>query len=218
MRIHLKLSNNKTTLPFNYQPYLVGAFHKWLGKNAEHGELSLYSFSWLSNGKIQKNGFEFPDGTNWFISAHDETLIKKIIIGIQNDPEIKFGLTVKEILLNETPNFTNAERFKVASPVFIKRNTSEGIKFYFYNDADSPKLLTETLKHKLEKAGIENSNVEVTFDKLYPNPTTKKSNYNGIDNKGSVCPIIITGSQEQITFAWNVGVGNSTGIGFGALC
>jgi CRISPR/Cas system endoribonuclease Cas6 (RAMP superfamily) len=29
--------------------------------------------------------------------------------------------------------------------------------------------------------------------------------------------VIIKGTPEQLAFAWNVGLGNSTGIGFGAL-
>ena len=52
--------------------------------------------------------------------------------------------------------------------------------------------------------------------------TIKKNCYihnviNGIKNKASICPVIVKGTSEQIAFAWNVGVGNSTGIGFGAL-
>jgi CRISPR/Cas system endoribonuclease Cas6 (RAMP superfamily) len=31
------------------------------------------------------------------------------------------------------------------------------------------------------------------------------------------CPIIIKGKPETKLFAWNVGLGNSTGIGFGAI-
>ena len=41
--------------------------------------------------------------------------------------------------------------------------------------------------------------------------------YNGIKNRASLVPIVIEGTTEQITFAWSVGLGNSTGIGFGAL-
>jgi len=218
MRIHLLLSKNSKRVPFNYQSFLTGALHKWLGKdNKEHGELSLYSFSWLNKAQIQKDGFDFPNGTSWFISSYDDSFIKKLIESIQVDPSICFGLTVKEIIIQENPVFKNNEIFKTASPVFIKRNTPDGIKFYYHNDPQSSAWMTETLKHKLEKAGLEKNNVEVSFDQSYTKATVKVSDYNGIKNKANICPVIIKGTPEQLAFAWNVGIGNSTGIGFGAL-
>jgi CRISPR-associated endoribonuclease Cas6 len=41
--------------------------------------------------------------------------------------------------------------------------------------------------------------------------------YKGIANKANWCPVIIKGRPETKLFAWNVGLGNSTGIGFGAI-
>lgn len=52
MRLHLTTTSNTEIIPFEYQQKLVGVLHKWLGDaNKEHGSLSLYSFSWLQNGK-----------------------------------------------------------------------------------------------------------------------------------------------------------------------
>ena len=39
----------------------------------------------------------------------------------------------------------------------------------------------------------------------------------GIENRASICPLIIIAKPETIAFTWNVGIGNSTGIGFGAI-
>ena len=64
---------------------------------------------------------------------------------------------------------------------------------------------------------LPDNDVNVKFDKEYLKPTIKAVTYNGVLNKGSLCPVIIEGTAEQIGFAWDVGVGNSTGIGFGAL-
>lgn len=41
--------------------------------------------------------------------------------------------------------------------------------------------------------------------------------YRGVKNKASWCPIRIIGNAETKLFAWNAGIGNSTGIGFGAI-
>jgi len=57
MRLYLSLSPNEEIIPYNYQPLLTGAIHKWMGKdNFEHGKLSLYSFSWLQNVNTSKKG------------------------------------------------------------------------------------------------------------------------------------------------------------------
>lgn len=216
MRIHLKLTPNTETCPFNYQGHLVQKFHEWIGKNKLHDRISLYSLSWLSTGKRVKNGLNFPNGTEWFISSYDENIIKKTIKGIQANPEVAFGMFVKELSISHTPNFSTNERFQVATPVFIKRNIGQEQKYYYFKDEEANQLLTETLQNKLKKANLD-TNVQVRFDKNYNNPYIKGVFYKGNKKKGSICPVIIEGSPESIAFAWNVGIGSNTGIGFGAL-
>lgn len=218
MRIYLRLSAGTEAIPFNYQPFLTGAFHKWLGKeNAAHGEASLYSFSWLQNVGITKDGIRIKDGSYFFISAYNEALIKNLIRGIQNQPEVCFGAMVTEVQLQESPDFSTEERFMAASPIFIKRKIDGSEKHFLYNDPDADKLLTETLQTKLKIAGIPEDGVSVSFDHTFHSPQVKLLSYRGINNKASLCPVIVKGTPEQIAFAWHVGAGNSTGIGFGAL-
>jgi len=217
MRIHLNLSKNTKTVPFNYQYKLVGALHKWIGGNIFHDKLSLYSFSQLQRGEKTENGLNFSNGANWFISFYDNLMLKKIVLSIKKDPEACFGMNVKSITIQETPDFTNIEYFKVASPVFIKRTIDGKSKHYIYSDAESSELLTMTLQNKMKLADIEDDSLKIEFDKNYKNISTKLIDYKGIKNKASWCPVIIHGKPETKAFAWNVGVGNSTGIGFGAL-
>jgi len=217
MRIHLSLSKPQKSIPFDHQPSLVGAIHKWLGENEIHGRTSLHSFSSLVGGKKSGEGLIFPYSPKWFISAHNNEVIKTIIRGIQIDPIINFGLEVIEVVIQDNPILGNMEKFSVASPVFIKRRIGESVKHFTFEDADSDIHLTETLITKLNKAGLNSENIEVCFDRSYSRPLTKLINYNGIKNRASICPVIVRGSPEQVLFAWNVGVGNSTGIGFGAL-
>lgn len=217
MRIYLKTTSNTTPVVFDHLPMIVGTIHKWLGKNIEHGSMSLYSFSFLKGGKNEKNHLQFPHGAVWFISAWDIQVLKQIIDGIRIDPEIAFGLRVKEIIIKETPFFNNQELFWIASPVFIKRTIGNEEKHYLFDDPISAELLTETLKHKMEIARLKDSSLKVSFDISYKGAKTKLITYKGIKNRASWCPVIIKGKQETKGFAWDVGVGNSTGIGFGAL-
>jgi CRISPR-associated endoribonuclease Cas6 len=218
MRLHLKTTKSEGTFPFNYQKILTGTLHKWIGKNVEHNDhLSLYSFSWLNGGKALLNGMLFENGAHFFISAHDQDLIKRILKGIRNSPEIAFGLVVNEIIIQEDPLFNREHIFTAASPVFIKRTIDGREKHFSFRDPESSLLLTETLKNKLRKANIDHTGISVQFDLNYGHPKTKIIYYNKIGNKVNFCPLIIKGKSEQIQFAWNVGIGNSTGIGFGAI-
>lgn len=217
MRIHLRTTGAKTTIPFNYQPILTGALHKWAGRNVFHDEMSLYSFSWLQGGEPTNNGLIFPQGASYFISSSNDEFIKILIQGIKADPNIVFDLKVQEITIQEEPAFKNAEKFHAASPIFIRRHVDGKDIHYTFREKYSNNLLTETLKNKLKKAGLNNEGIEVSFDDTYPNAKTKMISYNNIGNKVNFCPVVIKGSPKQIAFAWNVGVGNSTGIGFGSL-
>lgn len=217
MRIHLQLSPNQEVVPFNYQSQVVGRMHKWLGENEWHDQTSLYSFSWLSGGKASKKGLDFKKGSSWFISAFDQSMLKALVSGIQDQPELAWGMMVRQITIQDTPSFGEREYFRVGSPVFVKEKAGDKIHFYRYSDTKADGLLTQTLHTKLQRAGLSSDGASVSFDRDYLRPKTKKVTYKGIDNIANFCPVIVQGTPEQIAFAWNVGVGNSTGIGFGSL-
>ena len=85
MRIHLRINSTDKIIPFDHQPLLTGTIHKWLGWNNEHGKVSLYSFSQLTDGKVVCDGFKFNTGTSLFFSSYDSDLIRRLISGIQSD-------------------------------------------------------------------------------------------------------------------------------------
>ena len=218
MRLHLRLSKNNELIPFNYQPFLTGTLHKWIGKkNIEHGSVSLYSFSWLQNVVTNDKGINLKHNSYFFISAYDDALIKTIIKGIMVDPSVCFGSSVATIDIEETPVFSNLQHFSTASPVFVR--WFDGVKdsHIGFSDEKASACLTETMQRKLTLAGLPTDNVKVSFDKNYHSPKTKVITYKGIGNRVNICPVIVEGTPEQVAFAWNVGVGHSTGIGFGAL-
>lgn len=221
MRIHIQLSRNKEIVPFNYHAHLVACFHRWLGKNNWHDILSLYSLSWLSstNRLVAEHGFNYPDGCNFFVSTPNIELAQGLIKGINKSPEFRWGMCVNKITLQNPPSFKDKEqRFRVRTPVLIKRKSSlnEHYQYYYPADHKANDYLTETLNRKLRKAEIKGK-ATVKFDNNYSKVKIRKINYKGIHIKAAICPIIIKGPPEVIGFAWDVGVGNSTGIGFGAL-
>jgi CRISPR-associated endoribonuclease Cas6 len=217
MRIQINIKSQNNPVPLNYQPAITGAIHKWIGKNEVHDKTSMYSFSWLKGGNRKGRNLIFENETSFQFSSYDNEIVKSIITGIQNDPTINYGLEVCEIVIQETPLFSKNEIFFVSSPVLVKRSYDEREIHFTYDNVESDGLLTETMKTKLTRAGLNADNVQVGFDRNYSGAKTKLVYYKKIGNKANICPIIIHGTPEQIEFAWNVGVGNSTGIGFGSL-
>lgn len=218
MRIYFHLSPNTEIVPFNYRNALVGAFHRWLGENELHDDISLYSLSWLSNSHPRRGGLDFPGGSTFYISAPSHQMLSALLEGVQNGWRVRWGMEVKEVTIQRTPEFGEKQRFLVQSPVLIKRAREEddSYRYYYYSDEEADGLLTETFQHKLRRAGL-TEDARVAFDKSYPFPKTKMINYKGIDIRASACPVIVSGDPSAVAFAWEVGVGNSTGIGFGAL-
>ena len=221
MRLQLYLESPER-VPFDYLPTLKSAFHRWAGHNdALHAGLSLYSYAWLRGGRAGRGGIHFPEGANWFISAPDEELIHELVSGVVRAPELGLGLRVADVRLQRAPEFAAGEQpFRVAGPVFIKHET----------DRDKPadhllpghpladELLTATLRHKLRQAGLDDAGAAVRFDPAFiATAKTKLFRYKQVQCRASICPVLVSGSAEQIQFAWEVGVGHSTGIGCGAL-
>lgn len=217
MRLHFSLTPNTETVPFDYQHFLIGTFHKWMGWNEIHDKISLYSLSWFQGGKMIKDGFDFPKGAKWFISFWDEEIGKQLIMNAMKEPEVCCGMKVKEIQIQDNPNFSNKEKFTAASPILIRKYAQPHKATHLtFKDDDANFYMTETLKKKLRIVNLD-TNVNVSFDKSYFNAKTKLVNIEGIQNKANFCPVIIEGDSEAIKFAWNVGIGHSTGSGFGAL-
>lgn len=221
MRIYITTTISTEIVSFNYQKMLTGVVHKWLGtNNPEHGTLSLYSFSWLHNGMLNNNGICFPNGASWFISFYNEDRIKEIVNSILADPEMFAGMFVSDVTIEETPDLSMREQFFLASPIFIKRfimNTQKEVH-YTFNNSEANELMKKTLENKIKKAGLPiDDTLDIKFDLNYANKKTKLMTYNGIGNKASLCPIILKGKPETKKLAWDVGIGNCTGIGFGSI-
>jgi CRISPR-associated endoribonuclease Cas6 len=218
MRIYIKLTKTDEVIPYNYQSFLTGAIHKWIGEeNQEHGKISLYSFSWLQNVETDKKGIKTKDGSFFFISTYHDDLIKKLIQGIRKNPNVCFGIKVSDIMIKETPEFTSPCRFEAASPIFVRRLIDGKDHHISYDDKMASEYLTETIQRKLSIAGLPCEGIKIRFDDSYPSPRTKIIKYKDISNRVNICPIIVEGTPEQLAFIHDAGAGNSTGVGFGAL-
>jgi CRISPR-associated endoribonuclease Cas6 len=221
MRLQLYLEASER-VPFDYLPTLKSAFHRWAGHDETlHEGLSLYSYAWLRGGRAGRGGIHFPEGANWFISAPDEDLIHELVSGVVRAPELGLGLRVADVRMQRVPEFAAGEQpFRVAGPVFIKHETARDkpADHLLPGHPLADGQLTTTLRHKLRQVGLDDVGAAVRFDPAHiATAKTKLFRYKQVQCRGSICPVLVSGSSEQIAFAWEVGVGHSTGIGCGAL-
>ncbi len=221
MKLKIECKSNSELIPFSYQYELASCVHKWLGENnAEHGNMAFFSFSGFAGGEAVEHGIKFKQATTWSFSAIDNRLLAKVVEGIQKDPRLFRGFEVSKVMMQEEPEFTNQMRFYAASPVLLKKTEEKGrVKYLIFSDLESAESLTANMCHKLDVYGKPEwkENLNIKFDEQYPGAKTKLIDIKGIKNRGSVCPVIISGMPEAIRFAWHVGVGSSNGMGFGFL-
>ena len=225
MRLNLTLSPNTDPVPFDHLHRLTGTLHKWLGPDNDlHDGASLYSIGWLKGGQKKGDALTFPEGARWRLSFWDDQAAKTALEGLLQDPSVFAGMRVAEAQQQETPAFSGGYRFDVDAPVVARRRREDGSREYLlYDDERADKALTRTLRAKMRAAGLEMNPdaVKVRFDRGYDGAGTKlatfKKDGHAIEHKGSDCPVIVEGPPEASRFAWNVGVGELTGSGFGAL-
>lgn len=220
MRIHFKTTPNTEKVGFNYQQKMVGRLHKWLGLNDLHDSLSLYSISWLNGGNINedKSGLNFRSGASFFISFHDEDKAKKIVDSGLKDIEIFAGMKVNEIQIQMNPEFKRKSySFFAVSPILVKKQTEQGIEFLDFRNPEASEIISRVLDKKLKAADIEHNGFNLNFEGLYSKAKTKLVNYRNINNKANICPVKIAAEPHVMQFAWNVGIGHSTGSAFGAV-
>ncbi len=220
MRLHLTTTPNTEPIPADYMPKMVGVLHKWLGKdNDEHGKISLYSFSALHGAKLSGKNISCRNGAKFFISFYDTDKAKTIIKSVLDNPEMFAGLTVTDLTIEEDKDLSDREIFYFASPILVKSSGENSqSKEYTFEDSDANVIMTETLKTKMRLAGLpQDDDLEVKFDDSYANKKHTIFWYKGISMRVNKCPVIIKGSALTKSFAWNVGIGNSTGIGLGAI-
>lgn len=216
MRLHLQLQSDRQGLAFDYQHELVRTFHGWLPDNDIHDDISLYSLSWLSGSKAENNLLQFPRGAGWYISFHDERVAKHLLAGMLRQPYTTFGMRVVDVQIQEEPDFGTRYRFLAASPILAKYKDGERIHHKTFSDVGVDEILTLTLQKKLRTAGLSND-VQVQFDRTFANAKTKLVTIKNVKNRASMCPVIVEGAPEAVSFAWSVGIGHCTGVGFGAV-
>lgn len=207
MRVRIKLSKIKN-LPYDYQYHLLGVIHKWLGENnAWHDAVSLYSYSNIQN-LHSLGGSLHGDKPYILFACYEKEMMDRIIYGATKDSLLFGGVEVTAI--RQVDFNVNREVFLTASPVFVRDINEQHLLF---SDRQSNAYLTKVARNKLKLVGIDEA-VNVSF---VGEGKSKLVRIKQIQNRCSQSKVQIEGSNIAKYFLGEVGVGHSTGCGFGFL-
>lgn len=224
MNLTLVMSRPKNVIPYKHHHKVVGAFHKWLGTNVLHDELSLYSLSWLNGGKATKNGLKFNTNPALTISTPYRGIIHELAAGISHDPSFMYDMRVIESFAREPfPDFSDdfeiSGTFVLGTPLFVKGQNSK-FGLYVSKNLDEINNSISSLMHRKRERGeileyplhIEIVVADNIKEKTY---SYRKDNVDIYHSANSNVKIKFTGHPIAVRFAAEVGIGNSTGIGYG---
>lgn len=212
-------------------------YTEWLKENGKkyHEEFSTYNHSGIIGGHLNTDfGNQIVFNSNGLaeikISSLNQDFLFDVLLGISKNPIVEAGNFFFDIIDVQKIEFTPSSeemKFFTISPIFIqsKERVDGKRKHYtFKDDLDfTSKSMVNTLKNRIDKLGlkINTDNLEIVFDSSYEKAKIRNTYYEKdahvIKIQGSLCPIIVRGSKEAIQAAYYLGVGQSTGAGFGCL-
>lgn len=219
-RTKLLLTCNTTLVPFNNQACIIGAIHKWIGKNNnKHGMSGEWNVSMLSGGIRCGNGLTFNDGFI-IISGTDKEFRDMVVRGIVKDPTINWGMKVKSIELID--EYENHRSFFCVSPLLFRKQLSNRKHYFTFNDEDVNEFMTNRMKRVLTKVlpNVPLGNFSIRIGNREKDKLSRKIKdiiLHDKSNRSFLTNIIINGDRRAVDFCYYNGIGDSTGCGFGML-
>lgn len=227
MRIIVNYTKNTSPVPTDNQKYINSYIHKCLGKDNEyHNSVSNYNISKLlgSTYNPDTKTLDFPNGGRIIISTKDNEFLNLILTGIMTNPALICGMEYVNIdFINET-FYDGYNQFFTLSPILIKEKTEEGkYRYVTINDPDFEEIITSRTLRKLEtinakeNLGLNLKNFKMVLSTNGKNKTRKVAVKNVV-NVANECILTITCNKKVAELLYNIGIGQSTGSGFGCVC
>lgn len=189
-----------------------------LGKNNElHDARSTYSLSPMLGGIRNANGEQFPNGGYMLFTTADDELMNKVVSALFSAQGTKAGTMSYK-------NFEMAKDFHIHSDYDIVRSITPILlmsskRRITVKDKNFIELLTERCKEKLIFAGIEPLKAKtIKIELFHPeNASVIDVQYNETHNFASKVMLVVKGNREARRTLYSMGLGSSTGCGFGTI-
>lgn len=219
-----------------YQNKMIADFinHTTDGKY-HNNDVKTFSSSFLNRSKLIGTSLCFPNGADLYVSSPDSDFMRDFVLGLEKNYNNKAtfiaGMKIDNIqVIDNTIDFEGVQKINTnfVSPIVVKNPLRRnGINYLTINDHSNEEL-TYAMKNliikKAQKLNIQISEFNIEFNTTYKNKKVKHYYYpnsNAKNNKvlilANSCPLIIEGDKDTYNFIKSVGVGNSTGIGFGKI-
>lgn len=205
----------KNGIPIRNQAGLNSYIHHCLGSNNKyHDSFSDYAISSIQGGKLQDNGIlMFSDNPYIQISSENVNFITDIMQGIQKTNILLFDMKFQRF---EISNFNVGEycdTIQTLSPILLKDKNDRKITI---EDDNWLELLIAKCKSKLAHKGI----VDDSFNIVIRNREKSKKRSVFVGNTFNFCTytsLKIYGQKKTRETLYNMGLGQSTGCGFGSI-
>jgi CRISPR-associated endoribonuclease Cas6 len=214
MKLKIILTKPNINIPINNQKELNSFIHRCLGKDNEwHDKFSDYSISSLQGGKLINNYLIFDDYPYIICNTDNISLITKLLQGLNENHSI-FDMKFKKVEITEVKVNKFYDKVVTISPILLK-DVKTNTKLT-YKDGNWLSLLIKQSKSKLLKCGIEDDTFDIKIRNILKAKT--KTIYVGdVFNPTTMISLIIYGKPKTRQILYNMGLGNSTGSGFGSI-
>jgi len=222
MRIKVNLSKSLNFVPKNNQQLLNSYVHKCLGRNnIYHDSKSDYSISTLKGfvTSSNKDNVNYGYGAYFIVSSLNMDFISKLVLGLLSNKEFGFGMKFDGIDHIDEQLYDGWNHFNTLSPFIIKQyEDKKDYSFLQLGDKGFKNKVKSYLKNKLSKVDytLDLSDFDVQIPE-HPSHRVCRVQVKNVANFANKCQISIHTNKRVATLLYNIGLGQSTGSGFGTI-
>ena len=219
MRFKIVLTQPTELVPVNNQHYMNGFNHTIIGVNNKyHDKYSDYAISSLQGGKLckDKKYLSFENEPYFYVSSNDLEFIGNFINNISTCNCSMFGMKFKriDVMCDFIPN-KYFDNIITISPIILY-NEDYTKKCTIKNDANYIERLNKHCQSKLKHLGIVDDTFKIEIVK--PECSKEKSIWVGdVFNPCTLSRFKVYGKKETRFTLYTLGIGCSTGSGFGSV-
>ena len=222
MRIKINFTRNTSSFPIRNQSILNSYIHKCLGTNNKyHNAKSNYSISQIYGGQLNsdKETMSFEGGGYIVVSSQDIEFVNAVLIGVLNNQKFVSGMRFSGIE-HITEQFCDGwNHFATLSPFLLKEYVTKGK--YTYVTLNDPSFSQKIKTHLINKLSKIDPTLDLSyFDVRVPvhaGHKVKTVMVKNVANKANQCHVSIHCRKKIAEIIYNIGLGQSTGSGFGTI-
>lgn len=224
MRIKIKFSGVNGNVPFATQANVNSYIHACLGRNNDyHDAKSPYSISSLLGGKMNEaaTGLSFDNDAFIVVSSLDTTFMSKLLVGVISHREFAYGMKLADVEHVNEELFDGWNHFTMLTPFMIKKVKSPKGRadYWTLDDEGFEQHVRDHIVNKLKKI---DPSIDLTgFELRIPDRPFNKVRrimVKNVPNFANNCWVSIKSTKHVASMIYHLGLGQSTGSGFGTLC